>query len=68
MLSLAEIKDAVIELTPQELAELVAFIHTQDNPPFDGEIEKDFSPGGKHHALLAQLDSAIDGGDAIPLS
>jgi hypothetical protein len=32
-MSLAEIKDAVTELTPQELAELAAFIHTQDNHP-----------------------------------
>jgi hypothetical protein len=67
MLSLAEIKDAVIELTPQELAELTAFIRAQDNLPFDGEIEKDFSPGGKHHVLLAQVDPLIDGGEAMPL-
>jgi len=30
-MSLAEIKDAVTELTPQELAELAAFIQTQDS-------------------------------------
>ncbi len=52
-MGLAEIKDAVTELTPQELAELAAFIQTQDNLAWDREIEQDFSPGGKHHGLLA---------------
>jgi hypothetical protein len=66
-MSLAEIKDAVTELTPQELAELAAFIQAQDSLAWDREIEKDFSPGGKHHALLAEIDAAIDAGDATPL-
>ena len=66
-MSLAEIKDAVTELTPQELAELVAFIQTQDNLAWGREIETDFSPGGKHYGLLAGIDAAIDAGDATPL-
>jgi hypothetical protein len=66
-MSLAEIKDAVTELTPQELAELAAFIQTQDNLAWDSEIEKDFSPGGKHHGLLTDIDAAIGAGDATPL-
>jgi hypothetical protein len=66
-MSLAEIKDAVAELTPQELAELAAFIQAQDSLAWDREIEKDFSPGGKHQALLAEIDAAIDAGDATPL-
>ena len=66
-MSLAEIKDAVTELTPQELAELAAFIQAQDSLAWDREIEKDFSPGGKHHALLAEIDAEIDAGDATPL-
>ena len=66
-MSLAEIKDAVTELTPQELAELAAFIQTQDALAWDKEIEQDFSPGGRHHGLLAGIDAAIDAGDATPL-
>ena len=66
-MSLAEIKDAVTELTPQELAELAAFIQTQDSLAWDQEIERDFSPGGKHSALLADIDAAIDAGDSSPL-
>jgi hypothetical protein len=66
-MSLAEIKNAVAELTPQELAELAAFIQTHDGLAWDQEIERDFSPGGKHHGLLAEVDAAIDAGNATPL-
>jgi hypothetical protein len=66
-MSLAEIKNAVAELSPPELAELAAFIQTQDGLSWDQEIEQDFSPGGKHHALLAEVDAAIDAGEATKL-
>jgi len=65
--SLAEIKTAVKELSPGELAELAAFIQDQDNLAWDSEIEKDFSPGGKHSGLLSGIDAAIDSGDFKPL-
>jgi hypothetical protein len=67
-MSLAEIKNAVAELTPRELAELAAFIQTQDHLAWDRELETDFSPGGKNHGLLSEVDAAIDAGDATPLS
>lgn len=67
-MSLAEIKNAVAELNPHELAELAAFIQTQDGLAWDQEIERDFAPGGKHHTLLAEIDAAIDAGDTTPHS
>ena len=66
-MSLAEIKSAVSELTPQDLAELAAFIREQDNLAWDREIEADFSPRGKHHGVLAEVDAQIDAGDFKPL-
>lgn len=57
-MSLAEIKDAVTELTPKELAELAAFIQAQDKVARDREIEEDFSLGGKHQEVLAKIDAA----------
>jgi hypothetical protein len=66
-MSLAEIKSAVAQLSPQELAELAAFIQAQDSLAWDREIEMDFAPGGKHHGLLAEIDAAIDAGNATPL-
>jgi hypothetical protein len=62
-MSLAEIKDAVTELTPKELAELAAFIQTQDNLAWDREIAEDFSSGGKHHEALAKIDAVASQGD-----
>ena len=66
-MSLAEIKSAVSELTPRELAELAVFIREQDNLAWDREVEADFSPGGKHHGVLAEVDAQIDAGDFKPL-
>ena len=59
-MSLAEIKDAVTQLSAEELAELAVFIQAQDGLAGDREIEMDFSPGGKNHGLLAEIDSAIE--------
>ena len=66
-MSLAEIKSAVSELPPRDLAELAAFIREQDKLAWDREIEADFSPGGKHHGVLAEADAQIDAGDFKPL-
>ena len=66
-MSLAEIKNAVSTLPPTELAELAAFIWEQDNLAWDREIAVDFSPGGKHHGVLAEVDAQIDAGDFKPL-
>ena len=65
-MSLVEIKRAVTELSPKELAELAAFIRSQDELAWDKEIEEDFSPEGKHHSLLAEIDAAIDEGKGTP--
>jgi len=44
-MSLAEIKSAVRELSPKELAELTAFISEQDNAAWDEQIEQDAASG-----------------------
>jgi len=44
-MSLAEIKRAVRELSPRELAELAAFISEQDNAAWDAQIEHDATAG-----------------------
>ncbi len=45
-MSLTEIKDAVIGLSPDELAELTAFILKQDDPDaWDEQMEKDAAAG-----------------------
>ena len=44
-MSLAEIKSAVRELSPKELAELAAFISKQDNAAWNEQIEDDAASG-----------------------
>ena len=62
-MSLAEIKNAVAELTPRELAELAAFIQTQDQLGWDREIAGDFLPEGKHHEHPAKIDAPVSQDD-----
>jgi hypothetical protein len=44
-MSLTEIKSAVRQLPPKELAELTAFILAQDNASWDKQIEQDAASG-----------------------
>ena len=66
-MSLAEIEKAVDALSSEELAKLAAYIAHHDNLIWDQEIERDFSPGGKHAAVLEKLDAEIDAGNLTPL-
>lgn len=66
-MSLAEIEAAVKKLSPEELTKLAAFVAGQDNIGWDAQLEKDFSPGGKHAVVLEKLDAEIDGGNFTPL-
>jgi hypothetical protein len=65
--SLAEIEKAVDALSPRELAKLADYIARHDKLVWDEEIERDFSPGGKHAAALEKIDTAIDAGNFKPL-
>lgn len=44
-MSLAEIKNAVRQLSPKELADLAAFILKQDNAAWDRQMEEDAASG-----------------------
>jgi len=44
-MSLAEIKSAVRQLSPEELAELTEFISEQDNAAWSQQIERDSAAG-----------------------
>ena len=56
-MSLAEIEKAVDALSPEELAKLAEYIARHDKLAWDEEIERDFSPGGKHAASLEMIDA-----------
>jgi hypothetical protein len=44
-MSLTEIKSAVRQLPPKELAELAAFVSEQDNAAWDKQMEQDAASG-----------------------
>jgi hypothetical protein len=66
-MSPAELEEAVDKLSPAELAKLAAHIARRDKAAWDEEIEKDFSPGGKHEKALEKIDTEIDAGNFTPL-
>jgi hypothetical protein len=60
-MSLTEIKSAVRELSPKELAELTAFISEQDNAVWSEQIEKD-AASGKLDFLFQEADDERQAG------
>ena len=60
-MSLSEIKSAVCELSPKELAELAAFISKQDNAAWDKQMEKD-AASGKLDFLFEEAERERAGG------
>lgn len=66
-MSLAEIEKAVDALSSEELAKLAAYIARHDNLAWDEQLERDFSPGGKHAAVIEKVDAEIDAGNFTSL-
>jgi hypothetical protein len=67
-MSLAEIKHAVDMLSPDELAELAAFIRERENTAWDQQIDADFAEGGKLRPVLDEVRDDIREGrlDDLP--
>jgi hypothetical protein len=60
--SLAEIKTAVEELSPTELAELGSFIRERENAAWDRQIDADFSENGRLRSVLEEVRADIQAG------
>ena len=61
-MSVAEIKKAIDELTPVELAEVSAFLAERDAATWDKQIDEDFAAGGRLHGLLEEVRADIHAG------
>lgn len=61
-MSLAEIKTAVDALSPEELAELPAFVRERDQAAGDRQIDADFAEGGRLHSVVEEVDADIRAG------
>ena len=66
-MSLAEIDKAVDALSPEDLANLAAYIARYDKLAWDEEIERDFSADGTHPDSLKKIDAQIEAGNFTPL-
>jgi hypothetical protein len=58
----AEIKTAVGALSPEELAELAAFIRERDQAAWDRQIDADFAEGGRLHRVVEDVRADIRAG------
>ena len=61
-MSLAEIKTAVDQLSPKELAELAAFIRERENAAWDRQIDEDFAEDGRLRRVLEEVRENIRAG------
>ena len=61
-MSLTEIKTAVDDLSPAELAELASFIRQRENVAWDRQIDADFSENGRLRSVLEEVRADIRAG------
>jgi hypothetical protein len=53
MSTVAEIKAAIDQLSPQERCELEALLHPWEADDWDGQMAADAEPGGKLHEMMS---------------
>ena len=61
-MSLAELKTAVDQLTPPELAELAAFVRQREEAVWDRQIDGDFAEDGRLRAVLEEVRADLRAG------
>jgi len=54
-MDLAEIQHAIEDLPKDQQAALAAWLADRDQAEWEGEIERDFSPGGVGGALIEEM-------------
>ena len=68
MSTVAEIKAAIDQLSPQERCELEALLHPfEDDDDWDRQMAEDAKPGGKLHRLMEQSEAEAKAGRLIDL-
>ena len=61
-MSLAEIKNAVDALSPDELTELAEFIRERDHAAWDRQVDADFAEKGRLSRVAAEVRADIRAG------
>lgn len=61
-MSVAEIKQAMKTLSSEEMAEISAFVAQCDAEVWDGQIDGDFSEGGRLRSVLEEVRADLRAG------
>ena len=62
MSTVAEIKQAIEKLSPQERCELEALLHPWPDDEWDRQMRADAEPGGKLHEMMSASRKHAQGG------
>lgn len=66
-MTLESLKAAIEQLPPEQQTVLARWISERDWSSWDEQIERDFAPGGRGEALLAELEHEIAEGKTRPM-
>lgn len=61
-MSLTDIKNAVETLSPNELADLAAFVRERENASWNRQIDEDFADGGRLRPILEEVRENVRNG------
>ena len=61
------IKAAIEELSEPDRRKLADWLAELEERAWDAEMERDFSPGGRGHALAEKINREVEGGKFTPL-
>ena len=67
MSTVAEIKAAIDQLSPQERCELEALLHPFEDDDWDRQMKRDAGPGGKLHRLMEASEKNAKAGKLVDL-
>ena len=67
MSTVAEIKAAIDQLSPQERCELEAWLHPFEDDDWDRQMKRDAGPGGKLHRLQEASEKNAKQGKLVEL-
>ena len=66
-MDLVEIRHAIETLSPEQQLALLDWLAERDRSQWDGQIERDFSPGGTGMDLLDRVKAQVRRGESEPM-
>jgi hypothetical protein len=66
-MTVEDIKDAIVHLSEPQRQQLAEWFDEVKEDEWDRQIEKDFSPGGRGHHLLQEVEADIAAGRTKPM-